>query len=121
MKILLDNCIDSRAKPLFPGHEVVHARDLGWRALENGKLLAAAAESGFGVMVTVDKNIRHQQNLEALPVSILELDLPRSRLKDIQAVSFMLAEAISKSEAFRLVSLKSDGSMELLAPRAPAQ
>lgn len=60
MKVLLDNCIDVRAVSLFAGHDAAHARDHGWTALSNGKLLVAAATAGFSVLVTVDKNLRCQ-------------------------------------------------------------
>ena len=36
----------------------------GWDKLKNGDLLRAAEEAGFEVLVTPDKNIRYQQNLE---------------------------------------------------------
>ena len=55
MKILLDNCVDVHAKTLFPDHQVQHVLDLGWEAMSNGKLLAAAAEAHFDVMVTVTR------------------------------------------------------------------
>jgi hypothetical protein len=38
---------------------------MGWAEFTNGKLLSAAEEAGFDVMVTVDQNIRYQQNLGA--------------------------------------------------------
>ena len=67
MKILLDNCVHYKAKSLFPGHEVLHARDLGWRQLSNGELLAQALQHSFDVLVTTDKNIRYEHNLATLP------------------------------------------------------
>jgi hypothetical protein len=36
MRILLDNCVDIRFARLITGHEVRHARDLGWQDLSNG-------------------------------------------------------------------------------------
>jgi len=41
--------------------------------LSNGDLLAQAA-TRFDVVVTTDKHIRHEQNLERLPIAILELN-----------------------------------------------
>jgi hypothetical protein len=75
VKILLDNCVDTRAKTLFIGHDVQHVLDLGWEALSNGKLLAVAAGAGFEAVVTVDKNVRYQQNLDQLSLSIIELNV----------------------------------------------
>lgn len=75
MKVLLDNCVHIKLKTLVQNHEVVHARDLGWRELGNGALLAEAAAAGFAAMITVDKKIRYEHNLNLLPVGILELML----------------------------------------------
>ncbi len=55
---------------------------MGWADYTNGKLLAAAG-SDFDVMITIDKNIKHQQNLDALPVSIIVLKAKSNRLEDL--------------------------------------
>jgi hypothetical protein len=58
MKVLLDNCLDIRAKSLVSAPEVEHVLDRGWATLSNGNLLATAAAHGFDVFLTVDKNLR---------------------------------------------------------------
>jgi predicted nuclease of predicted toxin-antitoxin system len=73
MRILLDNCVDVRLRESFAGHEAVHARDLGWRELTNGKLIQAAVDEGFEVLVTTDKNMRHQLNFSELRLSLVTL------------------------------------------------
>jgi len=72
MRILLDHCVPKRLRRVFPQHEVKTAREMGWGGLSNGKLLAEAARS-FDVVLTVDQNIKHQQNLERLPIPIIVL------------------------------------------------
>jgi metallophosphoesterase superfamily enzyme len=42
---------------------VVTAYELGWSALKNGELLAAAELQGFQVLVTTDTHLKYQQNL----------------------------------------------------------
>ncbi|MGA9475967.1 MAG: hypothetical protein WBV36_26105 [Terriglobales bacterium] len=39
------------------------AAQQGWDTLKDGELLAAAEAEGFDLLLTTDKNIRHQQNL----------------------------------------------------------
>lgn len=109
--------MDVRIKQLFEGHQVSHTRDEGWKSLANGKLLTTAAAAGFVVMVTADKNIRHQQNLATLPLSILELDLPRNRFRDIAALAPYLAGALEQARQFAFVSIKHDGVIECLSER----
>jgi hypothetical protein len=118
VKVLLDNCLDVRVKALVPLHQVSHCRDLAWRDLSNGKLLAEAALAGFETMMTVDKNVRFQQNLEHLPIAVLELDVVRNRLSDIAVLAPRFEEALNASKQFRFVSLKPDGTLECLALRA---
>jgi hypothetical protein len=61
VRILLDNCVPHALRQLPVGHDVVTARYAGLDRLENGALLAAAAGAGFDAMITVDRNIQHQQ------------------------------------------------------------
>jgi hypothetical protein len=49
---------------------VTEARARGWQELENGELLAEAEAAGFDVLVTTDKNLRYQQNLEGRKIAI---------------------------------------------------
>lgn len=76
MKILLDNCVDWRVKNLPKDHSVAHCKDLGWANLSNGDLLTAAADADFEAMITVDKKIKYEQNLDRLPLTVIEIDIP---------------------------------------------
>ena len=117
MKLLLDNCVDIHAKPLFAGHDVVHVLDRGWDKLVNGQLIASATDGGFQVLVTVDKNLRYQQNLEKLPVSVLELDVLKNRIEELQRMAPFIPKALEQTGRFRFVSIKPDGTIECLAER----
>jgi predicted nuclease of predicted toxin-antitoxin system len=62
MKLLLDECLPRRAEFLFAeaGHDCETVRDAGFSGKENGELIGLAAKK-FEVLITIDKNIRHQQ------------------------------------------------------------
>ena len=45
---------------------------MGWHELRNGDLLQAAERDGFDVLITSDKNIRHQNRLGGLGIAVLE-------------------------------------------------
>lgn len=115
MKLLLDNCVDAGVASLFDAHEVCTSIELGWARLQNGELLDAAAMT-FDVFVTVDKNIRHQHNLDRLRISILELNVARSRFKELSQLQPWIAQALEHLRTHRFVSLSAGGSFELLAP-----
>jgi uncharacterized protein DUF5615 len=72
VKLLLDECMTRFIKRDFVGHEVSTVEDAGLKGLENGDLLKAAAGI-FDVLVTVDRNIPHQQNLRGLQIAVLIL------------------------------------------------
>lgn len=80
MRILLDHCVPRRLKRLLSDYEVKTAREAGVDKLKNGALLARAAEA-FDVLLTVDQNIKHQQNLSLLPVSIIVIFAITNRLE----------------------------------------
>lgn len=73
MRVLFDHCTPCGVARFLVGHEVAAARKLGWAELTNGKLLSAAEEAGFDVMVTVDQNICYQQNLRSRKIALVVL------------------------------------------------
>ena len=82
MRILLDHCVDRRLARSFPNHQVSTAAQMGWYRLRNGKLLSTGAGQ-FDVMLTVDKNLRYQQNLSKLPLAVVVMLAPTIKLADL--------------------------------------
>ena len=118
MRVLLDNCVNHRFGRHFLDREVVHVRDLGWTELSNGKLLAAAEEAGFGVLLTVDKSIRKQQNLKGKSINLLTLDTPSILIEDIILFVSDSEAAIRHLEAS---DLKGQDVLVVLTRPSPAQ
>jgi predicted nuclease of predicted toxin-antitoxin system len=69
MKLLLDECVPRPLKRDFQLHETHTVSEAGFTGLKNGALLRAAANAGFEVLITVDQNLIHQQNLTTLAAS----------------------------------------------------
>lgn len=46
---------------------------MGWGGARNGDLLLRASRE-FDALITVDKNMAHQQNLSRLPLAVVLLD-----------------------------------------------
>jgi hypothetical protein len=69
MLILFDHVTPAGIARFLPDHTVTKAKDRGWDTLTNGDLLAEAERAGFDVLLTADKNMRHQQNLVRLHVA----------------------------------------------------
>ena len=82
MKILLDHCVPHRFSLSFPSHIVRTTADQGWERLRNGNLLSAASGE-FDVFLTVDKNLKHEQNLSTLPIAVVVIMAKSNRLADL--------------------------------------
>jgi hypothetical protein len=65
------------------GHDVRTAQEEGWAGLKNGALLEVAANH-FDVLLTVDRNIAFQQNLQGLRIAIIAMVATSNRLRDLR-------------------------------------
>ncbi len=74
MRILFDNGTPRGLAGFLIGHTVEEARAHGWEELTNGALIDAAEQREFDLMVTTDKNIRYQQNLEGRKLALIVLE-----------------------------------------------
>lgn len=83
MRILLDECVPRPVRRELPGYDVRTAADMGWAGKTNGELIALVASEGFDVFLTVDQNLRFQQNLRAAQVTVIVLFPRTNRLVDI--------------------------------------
>jgi hypothetical protein len=88
--ILLDNNAPRGLVRALNSHTVTEARERGWATLKNGDLLTVAEGAGFEVLVTSDRSIRYQQNLEGRKIALVVLTqgrwgLVRRRLAEIAA------------------------------------
>jgi len=90
---------------------------MSWEQLKNRVLLARAAGE-FDVFLTTDKSIRHQQNLETLPIAIVELRCRDNRLKTLLALLPFFDTALQDAKACRFVAIHPDGTIERVAPPA---
>ncbi len=77
MLILFDHTTPAGIARFLAGHTVTKAKERGWDRLGNGDLLTAAEDAGFDMLVTADKNIRHQQNLEGRRIALVVLSAPQ--------------------------------------------
>ena len=58
---------------MLSGHTIHTAQARGWDTLSNGALLNAAEEAGFELLVTTDRRIRYQQNLQVRRIALVVL------------------------------------------------
>lgn len=85
MKILLDENMPTKVKYDFgEGFEVRTVRDMGWLGKKNGELLGLAAFNGFDIFITLDKNLKNQQNLNKVNLKFVVLLAPNNKHQTLQ-------------------------------------
>ena len=92
MRILFDQGTPAPLRDHLPGHSVETAYEKGWSALRNGELLAKA-EAAFDLLITTDRNLRHQQNLAERRIAILVL--PTTSWPLLQKIASQIAAAVA--------------------------
>lgn len=108
MKILLDECFPKQLKSLLKHHVVKTVTEMEWNSLENGNLMRVAIKHDFDVLLTIDKNLQHQQNLKAYHIAIVVLDVRKSKvefLKPLVLQFLQMAEQFGKREVLYNLSI----------------
>ena len=83
MKILLDECVTKRLKPYLDKFEVFTVSEMNWNGIKNGKLMALCFENNFDLLLTIDKNLMFQQNLDKYEVTIVVFNSFTSKLEEL--------------------------------------
>ena len=98
MRVLLDECVPRKLGRELAGHEVSTVTGRGWSGVKNGKLLALA-EAEFDVFLTVDQNLKYQQNLKTFHIGIVLLTARNNRLKTLLPLMPEARDALGKIKA----------------------
>ena len=101
-RVLLDECVPRRLGRALLGFEAVHVRDAGWAGQRNGALLRLMVGAGFGVFLTVDRNLEYQQNVAAAGVAVVVLLARKNRLQELLPLMPRAAEAIAAAAPGRV-------------------
>src|SRR5687768_14709506 len=101
MRILLDESLPRTLRAELLEHSVKTVVEMGWSGIKNGELLRRAADR-FDVFVTADQNLPYQQNLSALPVSVVVL---AARTNRIEALRPLVPELLLSLVSLRPKSL----------------
>lgn len=97
MKILLDENLPKQLKAAFgPDYDVKTVRDMGWLGKKNGELLGLIVFNGFDFFVTIDKNLRYQQNLDRIELKIFLLLAINNRRETLQVLVEKIKDKIEE-------------------------
>lgn len=94
MRLLLDEMMPRLLADSFaPEMEAMTVRQRGWASKKNGELLDAAQHE-FDVLLTMDRGMRHQQNLADFDLAVILLRARSNRLEDLEPLAEAAKEAI---------------------------
>ncbi len=110
MRILLDECVPRPLRRSLPGHDVRTVREMGWVGKKNGELLSLMAAAGFEVLLTVDQNLRHQQNLAAAGVAVVVMVASTNRLADLEPLVPAVEAALLGIQAGDAIEVRVQGA-----------
>jgi len=107
MKVLIDECAPKALQAFLSkhGHECRTVQEAGWSGKQNGELLNLA-ESAFDVLVTLDTNLRYQQNLSDSKIGIVIFGARKNRLIDLIPLFPACASAIEKIRPGEIVAVR---------------
>ena len=112
MKILLDECMPKDLKKFLKVsgyNSTFTVRDVNLVGYSNGLLLENCDERGIDVLITVDRGIKHQQNLHDKRVSLIQIVEPVSNaFIDLQPFLSGLLKILSNIQQGHIYNVHAD-------------
>ena len=102
MRVLLDEQLPRRLVRELTGHDVRTVQQQGWAGFQNGEILRRAADEGFQVFLTGDRNLQFQQNLVRARIGVVILVAPSNKIEDLLPLVPRALEAINASKPGQL-------------------
>ena len=104
MRVLLDESIPVDFAQDLAGLDAQTVIGLGWAGLKNGALLRQATGQ-FQVLLTMDKNLRFQQNLAAHPIGVVLIRARSNRIGDLRPLVPQILHAIATVEPGKILAV----------------
>lgn len=73
-------------------------REMQWSGIKNGKLMTLRVENSFDILLTIDKNLAYQQNLNSHSLTIVILNSSTSKIEELVTFLPSLNKQISGFE-----------------------
>ena len=103
-------CPGGSGRPFPPPTRSAPSRRWAWAGTGNGELLRLAADRGFDALVTVDRGIAHEQNLNDLPVAVVVMLAVRNRLDELRPLVPKVVDVLSGSLRRRVYHVSAGSS-----------
>jgi predicted nuclease of predicted toxin-antitoxin system len=112
VNILLDHCVPRPLRREFPGHDITTTREMGWEALKNGALLDVAQAAGFVVLLTVDQNLRYQQNLQGGAIAVVVMIAGGITVEDLRPLVPAVEQTLLQIQTGQLYEVRAEPLQE---------
>lgn len=89
----------------FPEFEVSTISDNGWNGIKNGKLLSLMDENKFDYLITLDKNLSYQQNLDKFNVKVILVDIKDARIDFIYPLVSKIIEILKSNISEKFITV----------------
>lgn len=97
VKLLLDENLPTKLKNSFSAdHDLFTVKDLDWVGVKNGELLKRMQGGGFDALITIDKNLRYQQNIKLHGLKVCVLNAVNNKLSTLTPFIARLEEILRK-------------------------
>jgi len=109
MILLLDENLPIKLKTYFSDEWTVYTiREMKWSSIKNGKLLQLMEDNQFDALITMDKNLLYQHNLDKHKISIIVLYAVNNKLPTLQPFIELLNEKLPniKGEKYIVIDVK---------------
>ncbi|MDF3819605.1 hypothetical protein P3G55_06825 [Leptospira sp. 96542] len=83
MKILIDENLPKKLKKSLQELSVYTIQEKQWLGLKNGDLIQKMLGDGFDTLITLDQNLKYQQNLSKYPIAVLLINLENNQYSTI--------------------------------------
>jgi hypothetical protein len=98
VNLLLDENLPHDLRRELAPHDVYTAAFMRWGGVENGELLRRASEAGFDALITNDRGLEYEQNLDTLPLAVVVLLVRQNDLMTIRPLIPSLPAALQNLE-----------------------
>jgi hypothetical protein len=99
VRVLLDESVPRPLTAVLPGHEIHTGVQVGWAGVQNGELLRRALAAGFEVLVTMHRNLEHQQNIAQAGLGLVVIIARDNRVETVLALAAAILTALSRARA----------------------
>lgn len=108
MKILLDENVPVNLKKDFSEFEVSTVTENKWNGIKNGELLKLMEQNDFNFLITLDKKLRYQQNLDKFKIKVILFDVRDSRINKLKLLVERAIEILKSNKEDKFNSIVDD-------------